>query len=192
MELSGKHQKELAKIAGVSAPTFNEWVNAKKFPRIGKIQALADYFGIKKSELIEDEPTEGQRASARGGEVNSREIMAHNIRRYMDSKGVTNQKLCDDLGFKYTTFMDWIKGVTYPRISKIEAMADYFGIQKADLIEEKPPKEPETGMDTLANIIVRLCKDAEFRQAVENLYDLDAEKLRHQNQQVKNHGRSSK
>ena len=71
-------------------------------------------------------------------------------------------------------------------------MADYFGFQKADLIEEKPPKEPETGMDTLANIIVRLCKDAEFRQAVENLYDLDAEKLRSQSQPSKNHERSSK
>lgn len=192
MELSGKNQKELAKIAGVSAPTFNEWVNAKKFPRIGKIQALADYFGIKKSELIEDEPTDGQEASTGGGDLNSKEIMAQNIKKYMDSKGVTNQKLCDDLGFKYTTFMDWIKRVTYPRFSKIEAMADYFGIQKADLIEEKPPKEPETGMDTLANIIVRLCKDAEFRQAVENLYDLDAEKLRSQSQPSKNHERSSK
>lgn len=67
----------------------------------------------------------------------NKEIMAYNIKRYMDSKGVTNQQLCDDLGFKYTTFMDWIKGVTYPRIGKVEAMANYFGCEKSDLIEEK-------------------------------------------------------
>lgn len=73
----------------------------------------------------------------------NKRIMARNIKRYMDSKGVTNQQICDDLGFKYTTFMDWIKAVTYPRIGKIEAMANYFGIQKSDLIEEKVSEEME-------------------------------------------------
>ena len=67
----------------------------------------------------------------------NKKIMARNIKKYMDSRGITNQQLCDDLGFKYTTFMDWIKAVTYPRIGKIEAMADYFGILKSDLIEDK-------------------------------------------------------
>ena len=95
MELSGKTQKELAEITGVSAPTFNEWVNAKKFPRIDKIQALADYFNI----------------------------------------------------------------------------------QKSDLIEEKLTDEQKAGNDILANIIVRLRMDADFRQLVETLYALDTEKL---------------
>lgn len=54
MEQSGKNQKELAVVAGVSAPTFNEWINGKKYPRIDKIQKLADYFGILKSDLIEE------------------------------------------------------------------------------------------------------------------------------------------
>ena len=58
MEASGKSQKEMAEIAGVSAPTFNEWIKAKKYPRIDKIQKLADYFGIKKSDLIEEKITE--------------------------------------------------------------------------------------------------------------------------------------
>lgn len=68
---------------------------------------------------------------------NSKQIMAKNIKYYMDRKGVTNQQLCDDLNFKYTTFMDWIKAVTYPRIGKVEAMANYFGCEKSDLIEDK-------------------------------------------------------
>lgn len=54
MRVSGKTQKELAEVAGVSAPTLNEWINEKKYPRIDKIQRLADYFGILKSDLIED------------------------------------------------------------------------------------------------------------------------------------------
>lgn len=79
----------------------------------------------------------------------NKKIMARNIKRYMEQKGVTNQRLCEDLGFKYTTFLDWIKAVTYPRIGKIEAMADYFGIQKSDLIEEKPTKKSNPVLDNL-------------------------------------------
>lgn len=67
----------------------------------------------------------------------NKRIMAQNIKMYMEKKGVSNQQLCDDLGFKYTTFRDWIKGVTYPRIGKVEAMAQYFGCEKSDLIEQK-------------------------------------------------------
>ena len=53
MEKAGRNQKEMAEIVGVSAPTFNEWIKAKKFPRIDKIEILANYFGILKSDLIE-------------------------------------------------------------------------------------------------------------------------------------------
>lgn len=74
----------------------------------------------------------------------NKQIMARNIKKYMERKGVSNQMLCDDLGFKYTTFMDWIKGVTYPRIGKVEAMARYFGYEKSDLIEDKENQPIET------------------------------------------------
>lgn len=53
MEKAGKNQKEMAEIVGVSAPTFNEWIKAKKYPRIDKVETLANYFGILKSDLIE-------------------------------------------------------------------------------------------------------------------------------------------
>lgn len=108
----------------------------------------------------------------------NKKIMARNIRRYMEQKGVTNQQLCEDLGFKYTTFLDWIKAVTYPRIGKIEAMAEYFGIQKSDLIEEKMTAAKEKDNDILADIIVRMRMDEEFRSAVESLYLLDTSRIK--------------
>ena len=107
----------------------------------------------------------------------NKEIMARNIKRYMDMEGVTNQQLCDALDFKYTTFMDWIKGVTYPRIGKVEAMANYFGCEKSDLIEEKLTEEKEKDNDTLANIIVRMRTDEKYFSVVESLYDIDSSKL---------------
>ena len=57
LERSGKDQKEIASIIGVAPSTFNEWMKAKKYPRIDKIEMLANYFGILKSDLIE-EPSE--------------------------------------------------------------------------------------------------------------------------------------
>ena len=51
---SGKSQREMADIVGVSSSTFNEWLKAKKYPRIDKIEFLANYFGILKSDLIEE------------------------------------------------------------------------------------------------------------------------------------------
>ena len=58
MERAGKTQREMADIVGVSAPTFSDWINAKKYPRIDKIEIMADYFGILKSDLIEDKTAE--------------------------------------------------------------------------------------------------------------------------------------
>ena len=58
MELKGISQKELAVIVGVSAPTINEWIKSKKYPRIDKIEILSNYFGCLKSDLIEDKTEE--------------------------------------------------------------------------------------------------------------------------------------
>ena len=48
-------QEELGKIAGVSDKAVSTWENDTKTPRMGAIQKIADHFGIKKSDLIEDE-----------------------------------------------------------------------------------------------------------------------------------------
>ena len=55
---SGKDQKVIAEIVGVAPSTFNEWMKGKKYPRIDKVEILANYFGILKSDLIEDAPME--------------------------------------------------------------------------------------------------------------------------------------
>ena len=68
--------------------------------------------------------------------LGNKEIMAKNIRYYMDKYDKTRQEMCDALGVKYTTFTDWVKGNSYPRIDKIELMANYFGISKEDLVED--------------------------------------------------------
>lgn len=68
--------------------------------------------------------------------LGNKKVMAKNIRHYMMLNGKTRSDMCEDLGIKYTTLTDWLKGNTYPRIDAIEKMANYFGVSKADLVED--------------------------------------------------------
>ena len=47
-------QKELAEIAGVSNKAISTWEVGSFEPRMGAIQRMADYFGLKKGNLIDD------------------------------------------------------------------------------------------------------------------------------------------
>lgn len=67
---------------------------------------------------------------------NNKEILAKNIRHYMEQNHKTRGEMCEALGIKYTTFADWVNAKTYPRIDRIEQMANYFGIKKSALLEE--------------------------------------------------------
>lgn len=64
-------------------------------------------------------------------------IMAENIKRYMEKKDINAKQLAEILDFPYTTVLSWINATNYPRIDKIEQMADFFGVKKSDLIEDK-------------------------------------------------------
>ena len=54
LNASDKSQKEVADSIGVSTQTFNTWIRGVALPRMGKVQLLADYFHINKSDLIEE------------------------------------------------------------------------------------------------------------------------------------------
>ena len=54
LSLNDKTQKEVAGAIGASPQTFNTWCQGIALPRMGKVQRLADYFGVPKSELIDE------------------------------------------------------------------------------------------------------------------------------------------
>jgi len=68
--------------------------------------------------------------------IGNKEIMAKNLRFYIERSGKERKELAKAWGFPYSTVSEWLTGKKYPRIDRIEIMADYFGIQKSDLIEE--------------------------------------------------------
>ena len=72
-----------------------------------------------------------------GDNMDNKNIFSSNLKKYMDLNNKTRREICDALGFSYYTFTDWVNGKKYPRMDKVEKLADYFGILKSDLIEDK-------------------------------------------------------
>lgn len=82
-------------------------------------------------------------------DLGNKEIFAKNLKYYMDYYQKDRNDICNALNIPYTTFTDWYNGVTYPRIDKIEMLANYFNIKKSDLIENKYKNDNPDELDIL-------------------------------------------
>lgn len=72
--------------------------------------------------------------------MENKETFSYNLNFYMNQNGKSRKDVADAIGVSYFTFTDWARGKTYPRMDKVEMLANYFGIQKSDLIENKSQK----------------------------------------------------
>ena len=54
MAEKGIDRTQLCDDLGFKYSTVSEWLSAKKYPRMDKIEMLSNYFGVMKSDLIED------------------------------------------------------------------------------------------------------------------------------------------
>ena len=104
--------------------------------------------------------------------LGNKEIMSKNIQYYMTLNNKTRQEMCNALGVKYTTFTDWVKGNVYPRIDKIELMANYFGIEKSDLVEERHTVSKKPAKSITINVLGRVAAGLPI-EAVENIIDTE-------------------
>lgn len=71
-----------------------------------------------------------------------RAIFSKNLKYYMSRIGKNTADLATDLAFPFSTVSDWVHGKKYPRMDKVQALADYFGIMKSHLTEEDIPPLP--------------------------------------------------
>ena len=70
--------------------------------------------------------------------------ISKNIKYLLKSEKKTRRSVCADLGFKYTTFCDWVQGNTTPNYRALEQLGDYFGVEPwgfyGDIEEERRKK----------------------------------------------------
>jgi repressor LexA len=111
--------------------------------------------------------------------LGNKEIFSENLKYYIERSGKDRRELSEIWGFPYSTVTEWVNGKKYPRIDRIEIMADYFGILKSDLIEKKTTerREMQQKNSTLAGLTVRMRKDEEFLSVVKIISELSPEQL---------------
>lgn len=78
--------------------------------------------------------------------LGNKEVFASNLNRIMQERNISAQQICDDLNITKSSFSLWRNAKYYPRIDKIELLANYFGVKKSVLIE------PLSSSDTILQL----------------------------------------
>lgn len=71
---------------------------------------------------------------------NQKKIFSKNLNSYIENTNKTQLEIANSIGVSPQTFNTWCKAIAIPRMGKVQALADYFGINKSDLIEEHGPE----------------------------------------------------
>ena len=75
--------------------------------------------------------------------LDNKYIFAKNLNRLMTLNNISRKDIANALGISYYTVTDWVNGKKYPRMDKVELLANFFGVLKSDLIEEEVVDKPQ-------------------------------------------------
>ena len=105
--------------------------------------------------------------------IGNKEVFSRNLLYYLERKGKTQREVAEALNVSTSAFNEWATGRKYPRIDKIEKLANYFGIQKSDLIEDRKNKTTdEQRLTDGEKLLLSL-----FRQIPDEMQDVYLEML---------------
>ena len=71
----------------------------------------------------------------------AREIFTKNLNKLMEIRGITQADICEELGVSSSTVSDWCNGLKYPRVNKIQRLADLFNVRMSVLTDENDMSE---------------------------------------------------
>ena len=101
----------------------------------------------------------------------------------MSKAGKSRKEVSEAIDVSYNTFTDWYKGKKYPRIEKMELLANYFGVSVSELVgkhgeEIESDISPRNVKNEVLDVIIRLHTDSEFLELVEKISKLDNEQIK--------------
>lgn len=68
------------------------------------------------------------------------QVFVNNLKYYMKEKGVTQKEIAEILGMSQGAISDWMNWRSYPRMDKLQKLAEFFEVEKSDLVEDKSVK----------------------------------------------------
>lgn len=66
---------------------------------------------------------------------NYKQVFSKKLTQYIEKENLTTESFAEAIGFPEATVLSWIRMTTYPRMDKVQKIADFFGICKSELIE---------------------------------------------------------
>ena len=69
--------------------------------------------------------------------TNAREIFTENLKHYMNIKQKSQSDISKALDIPLSTVSSWYNGASYPRVDKMQALADYFNISMRNLTDKQ-------------------------------------------------------
>lgn len=154
MELNHKSRIDMCEALGVKYTTFTDWINGNTYPRIDKIELMANYFGINKSDLIEDSSEDFLAAFSR------------KLNYYMALNNMSQKSLAEQLDVSEATVSYWLNGIKSPRVEKIDKLCEIFNCTRSDLVEDVENSLDRTFIDNYRQL------DAESQSLVDSLIKL--------------------
>ena len=107
--------------------------------------------------------------------------LAERIYLLRKAKGLTLEQVAQKVGVGKSTVRKWETGmIANMKRDKLASLAAALDTTPMFLIDWE--KEEEKKNDLIADFIIRLRTDSQFKETVENLYKLDGEKLQAVNQ----------
>ena len=67
---------------------------------------------------------------------------AQNLKALMQKRNKTQGDLVRDLSFRQATVSDWLNGKKYPRMDKVEKLANYLGVSINELLSQNVQEPP--------------------------------------------------
>lgn len=67
---------------------------------------------------------------------------AQNLKNIMQKRNKTQSDLVKDLSLRQATVSDWLNGKKYPRMDKVEKLANYLGVSINELLMQSVPELP--------------------------------------------------
>lgn len=93
---------------------------------------------------------------------NQKEIFSKNLKRLVTNSNLSQREIAISINVSPQTFNTWINGIAIPRMTSIQLLADYFNVEKSDLIEnENVPKMEHHDISLIINQLTNILKSTQ-------------------------------
>ena len=93
---------------------------------------------------------------------NQKEIFSKNLKRLVTNSNLSQREIAISINVSPQTFNTWINSIAIPRMTSIQLLADYFNVEKSDLIENvNVPKMKHHDISLIINQLTNILKSTQ-------------------------------